>query len=179
MLRLFAAIALPDEIAAALLPLQRAVPGAKWSPRENFHVTLRFMGAVDEPTAEELDMALARAQVAPFALRLGRAGFFGGTQPHALFVHADGGDPLSVLRGRAERACRDCGLEPDRRAYTPHATLAYLGRDVDPARVHAWERAHALFEAGPWTVDRFFLWSSHSGDGPSRYRLEAEYPLTG
>ncbi len=56
--RLFAAIAIPDDIAERLLALQKGVPGAKWRPRENLHLTLRFFGDVAEPVADEIDAAL-------------------------------------------------------------------------------------------------------------------------
>jgi RNA 2',3'-cyclic 3'-phosphodiesterase len=177
MLRLFVSIPVPEPVGDALVPLQRAVPGARWSPRENFHLTLRFIGEVDEALAGDLDERLAAIAVAPFELSASRGGFFGGANPHALFVHVDGGEPLATLRRRCERACREVGLEADTRAYTPHVTLAYLGAGVEPALVHQFERVTALFRAGPWMADRFQLVSSHRGRGANLYRVEAEYPL--
>jgi 2'-5' RNA ligase len=177
--RLFVSLPIPDPVAAALTPLQRGVPGAKWSPRENLHVTLRFVGEIDDAVARDLDEALGRIEMAPFALATGRAGFFGGAQPHALFMHVEGGEPLATLRRRCERACREVGLPPDTRAYLPHVTLAYLGRATDPALAIGFEKAHALHRAPPWTADRFLLQSSRPTARANLYRDEAEYPLTG
>jgi 2'-5' RNA ligase len=89
-LRLFAALALPDHVAEGLLALMKGVPGAKWRPRENLHLTLRFFGELAEPVAEDLDSALEEATrgIAPFEVRLKSAGSFGGADPHALWIGA-------------------------------------------------------------------------------------------
>ncbi|MBK8544651.1 MAG: hypothetical protein IPL62_14550 [Caulobacteraceae bacterium] len=60
-LRLFAALSIPDHIAERLLPLMKGVGGAKWRPRENLHLTLRFFGELTEPVAEYLDSELEAA----------------------------------------------------------------------------------------------------------------------
>jgi 2'-5' RNA ligase len=179
MLRLFVACPVPPFIADRATAIQAGVPGARWSPRENLHVTLRFCGDVDEAQAEDLDAALAGISQGPIRLELKGAGWFGGDRPHALHLHVDGGEPLRVLRGRVEKACRAAGLVADTGAYTPHLTLAYLREGADLDRVMAFVRNQSLFRADPWTADRFHLYSSHPGRGPSRYRIEAEYPLLG
>jgi RNA 2',3'-cyclic 3'-phosphodiesterase len=179
MLRLFIALPVPDEIAARAIAIQRGVPGAKWRPRDTLHVTLRFVGEVDERFAEELDGLLAAIRVKPFALELKGAGSFGGADPHALFLHVDGAEPLRRLAAACDSACRKLGKPPDRERYTPHLTIAYLRGGTDPARVFAFERNQSLFRAGPWIADRFHLYSSWLGKGPSRYVAEAEYPLEG
>nr|NIR59801.1 RNA 2',3'-cyclic phosphodiesterase [Gammaproteobacteria bacterium] len=74
-LRLFAAIAVPDEIADRLAPLQRGVQGAAWRPREALHLTLRFFGEIDERLAEELDHELGRIRIPPFEVGLKGAGW--------------------------------------------------------------------------------------------------------
>ncbi len=179
MLRLFIALPVPDAIADRLVAIQRGVPGAQWRPREALHVTLRFVGEVDEPFAEELDHALAAIRQAPFEMRALGAGSFGGADPHSLFLHVDGGPALRALAGACDAACRRLGKPPERERYTPHVTLAYLRGGSDPARVFAFERNQSLFRAGPWIADRFHLYSSWLGKGPSRYEIEAEYPLMG
>lgn len=54
-LRLFIAIPLPEEITARLLTLEADVPGASWRLPEHFHLTLRFLGEIDEALAREVD----------------------------------------------------------------------------------------------------------------------------
>jgi 2'-5' RNA ligase len=177
--RLFAALDVPGEVAAALARLQRGVGGARWSPRENLHVTLRFFGDVPEPQADDLDAALREAALRrrAFEIRLKGAGFFGGAAPHALYIAVAPNEALAALAADCERAARRAGLPPETRKYVPHVTLAYLNRP-DLARVIAFERNNALFETPPWRVEQFGLYSSVVRNAaPSLYRLEADYAL--
>lgn len=180
MLRLFVALPLPDAIADTVVRAQSGFDGAKWSPRENLHVTLRFIGDVDERQAEDIDVALGEIRMAGFELALAGAGFFGHDQPHAMWLGVAQNDKLIALQKACERACRKAGLEASSRAYTPHATVCYLPRHQPLAPVIAYQQRHALFSTPTWVADRFYLYSSRTqGAGPSRYTIEAEYPLLG
>ena len=59
MIRLFVALALPDAVAEGLAVLQAGVPGARWSTRDQLHLTLRFIGEVDGRDAAAIDDTLA------------------------------------------------------------------------------------------------------------------------
>jgi RNA 2',3'-cyclic 3'-phosphodiesterase len=176
-LRLFAALALPDDIAALVLAQQRGVPGAHWRPRENLHLTLRFFGELSEPVAHDLDAELASFSAAPFELRLKGAGSFGGADPRTLWIGARASPALDHLAAACERAARRLRLKPEPRKFAPHVTLASLrGAALD--RVQAFEARLALFESPPFRVESFGLYSSFvRKSAPSHYRLEAEYPL--
>lgn len=178
-LRLFAAIGLPDHVAERLLALQKGVPGAKWRPRENLHITLRFFDEVAEPLAEEIDAALSQiaSAAAPFELRLKGAGAFGGAQPHSLWIGVAEQPVLTKLAADCERAARRLGLAPEKRKFAPHVTIAYLsGSPLE--RVQAFETRLGLFEAPPFLVSEFGLYSSRlRASAPSLYRLEADYAL--
>jgi 2'-5' RNA ligase len=178
-LRLFAAIDLPDDVGERLMALMKGVAGAKWRPRENLHMTLRFFGDVAEPVADDIDAALGEVAEAngPFELQLKGAGSFGGADPHALWVGARESAELSKLAKDCERAARRAGLKPETRRFTPHVTMAYLN-NAPLDRVQAFEQRFALFETRTFRVDRFALYSSQvRKSAPSLYRLEAEYPL--
>jgi len=180
-LRLFAAIAIPDETAARLLVLQHDLPGAKWRPRENLHLTLRFFDAVAEPVADEIDSELAQIAdaTAPFDLHLKGVGAFGGADPHAIYAGVAESAALKKLAADCERAARRVGLKAESRKFTPHVTLAYLN-NAELARVHAFESRLGLFQTPPFSVERFALYSSWTRkSAPSLYRLEAEYFLRG
>jgi 2'-5' RNA ligase len=159
----------------------RGVGGAKWRPRENLHLTLRFFGELTEPVAEDLDVELAAVTrgFAPFEVRLKGAGSFGGADPHALWIGSAQNDSLKQLAAACEKAARRIKLKPEPNRFTPHVTVAYLsGASLD--RVQMFEQAHALFEAAPFTAQSFGLYSSVTRkSAPSLYRLEAEYPLSG
>lgn len=178
-LRLFAAIAIPDFVAERVTPLMRGVSGAKWRPRENLHITLRFFGEVMEPVADEIDGELSALSAAPFDLTIKGAGAFGGADPHALWLGVVESAALKKLAADCERAARRVGLKPEPRKFMPHVTMAYLnGSPLE--RVHAFEKRLALFAAPAFRVERFGLYSSFTRkSAPSLYRLEAEYPLFG
>ncbi|WP_300542581.1 RNA 2',3'-cyclic phosphodiesterase [Maricaulis sp.] len=177
-LRLFAAIAVPEEIRAELVRLQKGVPGARWRPPENFHITLRFFGEIDERVAEDLDAELANIQMASFPLRLKGAGWFGKADPHALWLGVDTPEPLNWLNDKCERAARRAGLKPEPRKFHPHMTIAYLtGSPVD--KVNRFVQRTADLETEAWQVTRFSLYSSWITRGAANiYQVEADYPLT-
>jgi len=176
-IRLFAAIAAPPEIALGLARRQQGLPGARWRPAESLHVTLRFFGEVSEPVAADLDAELAAVPGAPFELMLEGVGSFGeGRDLRAVWAGVAESQPLRQLAGRCEAAARRAGLEPERRAYHPHITLAYL-KHTDPVRAAAWVQGHNLLKSPPFRVDRFGLYSSWLSSRGSRYELEREYRL--
>lgn len=179
--RIFAALEIPDDVADRLLTLMKDVPGAKWRPRENLHLTLRFFGEVPEPVADDIDAALGEVSESngPFELQLKGVGVFGGADPHTLWVGARESAELKKLAADCERAARRAGLKPEPRKFTAHVTLAYLS-NTPLDRVHAFEQRLGLFETAPFMVDRFGLYSSQvRKSAPSHYRLEADYPLNG
>ena len=177
MIRLFTAIAVPEDAAEALAPLAQGVPGARWSPPENLHITLRFVGDVAENTAEDLDAALGSAVMPPFEVSLAGVGSFGDEGGvNAIWAGVETGEPLGRLRRRCETAARRAGLKADTRVWKPHVTLAYL-RGAEVARVAAWTQSHNLLRVAPFEVTRFGLYSSWRTHGGSAYRLERSYPL--
>jgi 2'-5' RNA ligase len=178
MIRLFAAIAIPGEIAAPLMAATGfGVHGARWSPLENLHITLRFAGDIAESLAEDLDSALGSVTSPPFQLTIAGVGSFGDASGlAAIWAGVSPSEPLSVLHGRCEAAARRAGLKPDPRAWKPHVTVAYL-KGADPAEVARWTQANSLLRSPPFTVDRFGLYSSWRTRSGSAYRLERSYSL--
>ncbi len=177
MIRLFAAVAIPEDIREALVRRQNGLPGARWRPPESFHITLRFVGEVAETVADDLDGELSTIGGGPFEATLAGVGSFGeGDDLHAVWAGVEATAPLKQLAARCESAARRAGLKPDKRAWRPHVTLAYL-RHAEPARVAAWIQGHNLLKSPPFRIASFGLYSSWlSGEGSS-YRLEREYPL--
>ena len=177
MIRLFAALPVPDDIGHALQSRQQGLPGARWRPLEALHVTLRFFGDLREDVADDLDAALSTVAGTPFELSLEGAGAFGeGEDLHAVWAGVAENAALRQLAARCESAARKAGLKAETRAYRPHVTLAYLKRP-DPARVAAWIQGHNLLKSPPWRAASFGLYSSWRGPDGSAYRLEREYPL--
>ncbi len=177
MIRLFAALSVPDDIGQALARRQHGIEAARWRPLEALHVTLRFVGDIREDIARDLDAELAALRLPAFEIVLQGAGAFGeGADVHAVWAGLAQSEPLQRLARACETAARRVGLKPDPRTYRPHVTLAYL-RHANPAEVGAWVQANNLLQSPPIPIDRFGLYSSTLGGEGSRYRREAEYPL--
>lgn len=178
MVRLFAAVAIPDEVGMALKKRQKGIEGARWRPLDALHVTLRFFGDVREDVARDLDVELLSVAGRPFEMTLEGAGSFGeGPDIHAVWAGVTENGELRRLAQACEAAARRAGLKAEHRHYRPHVTLAYT-RHPDPATVAGWIQAHNLLKSPPIRVESFGLYSSHATKEGSRYRLEAEYPLT-
>lgn len=176
MIRLFVGLKLPDAPARHLQALGGGIPGARWVEARNLHVTLRFIGEVDEGLAAEIDEALAQVQAPAFDLALTGFGTFGRSKPNHLWAAVEKTPALLHLQAKVEAALSRLGLAPEGRKYLPHVTLARL-RDAPVARVQDFIVHASPFHAGPWPVRNFVLFSSHLGHGGAEYEVVAEYPL--
>jgi RNA 2',3'-cyclic 3'-phosphodiesterase len=178
MLRLFVGIEFPPELKLRLSLLCTGVAGAKWVDSGNLHLTLRFIGEIDEGTAADVDEALAELQARRFTLRLAGTGVFGGNRPHALWVGVERDPELVRLRDKIEQALIRVGLAPESRKFAPHVTLARL-RDPTVDQLGGFLSAHASFRAEPMPIDHFSLIASYPTKAGSIYEAQADYKLAG
>ena len=177
-MRLFAAILVPEDIRRELAGLAGGLPGARWSPEENYHLTLRFIGEVDNGFAEELAEALSHVGSEEFELAIESLGSFGGARPRAVWAGVAGSAPLTALRRRVESALVRAGLPPEERKFTPHITLARTA-GARPAAVAAWLQDRGAFRLPGFAVEGFSLMSSRLGGEAPVYREEVRYPFGG
>ena len=176
-MRLFVALDLPWEVRRQLSQLATALPGARFLPPENYHVTLRFMGEMPAHRAEELDLALAALRGKRFTLQLGGVGVFEKAgRPQTLFVGVERSPQLEHLQTKIETAVQRIGFEPERRRYTPHVSVARLD-GAPSAKLAQWVQRHNLMRAEPLAVEHFTLFSSQLGKDGAAYTAEVEYPL--
>ncbi len=177
MIRVFVGIPLPEDLRLRLAGLCAGVPGAKWVAPENLHLTLRFIGEVEETLAEDVDAALARLSTPAFTLTFDRVDAFGsGRRARVLWVGVERNPALERLHDGVEAAVVRQGLEAESRKFTPHVTLARL-KGTASARLGGYLSAHGGFRHGPVPVDRFTLFSSRLGKTGAVYFEEATYPL--
>lgn len=188
-MRLFVALCPPPEILRELLAATDDLRGAgrdwagpgsvRWTRPELLHLTLAFLGEVDDTTRAALAVRLARAagRAAPLTLSLGAAGRFG---DRVLWTRVRGDTTgLRRLADSVRAAARRVRLPVEDRPYRPHVTLA---RTKGGADLRVPVDTLAGFESSPWTADRLELVSSRLGAGPdrtSRYETVAAWPLTG
>jgi 2'-5' RNA ligase len=175
-IRLFVALEIPEQVRAMLVRVQSGVPGARWAAPEHMHLTLRFIGEVDEPVGHDIDDALSGIRAPTFEMELAGVGEFGGKNPRALWAGVRGPGALLHLQMKIETALQRFGLEPERRKFTPHVTLARL-KAAPQGRVMDFLTDHALFSSGLFRADHFVLFSSLLGSNGPIYRAERVYAL--
>jgi len=174
--RLFVAIRPPEPVRERLLDAMEGIEGARWQDEEHLHVTLRFVGAVERPIANELADALGRITAPRFPLEIaGVSHFERKGRPHTLWAGLRPSEGLDLLRQRVERACAGVGLERETRRFTPHITLARLGHGTGP--VALWLAANGALRTEPWEVEAFSLFESHLAHTGAQYEEIVRYPL--
>jgi 2'-5' RNA ligase len=174
--RLFTGLELPADIRLSLSFLRGGLPGARWIEPENYHLTLRFIGDVDERVARDVDSMLDQVNRRGFELKLDGLTSFGGRRPRAVVATVAASSALFELQAEHERIMQRIGLEPEGRKYTPHVTLA-RPRDASSGQVAEYLGERGMFRSAPFPVGRFVLYSSRASVGGGPYIVEASYPL--
>ena len=157
--RLFTALEIPSSVAQSLARLRGGLNGARWIDAEYYHITLRFIGDVDERVAHDVAHALYAIRRPPFTVALDELTSFGGDKPRAIVVRARPEPVLMELQAEQERLLRRLGAPPEPRKYTPHVTLARL-RGAAPSAVAAYLGARGYFPSLTFEATRFVLGSN-------------------
>lgn len=182
-MRLFVALMPPAPVLAELgqhtAPLRQRAPGLRWTRTEQWHVTLAFLGEVDDAALPRLSRRLARAAARhpPPRLRFDGGGRFG---DRVLWTGVQGDRrALRALVDTVRAAARRSGVPVPDRDYRPHLTLARSGGDTD---LRPLAGLLAGFHGTPWTADGVALVRSRLGAGPDGtavHQQVAHWPLTG
>jgi RNA 2',3'-cyclic 3'-phosphodiesterase len=182
-MRLFVAIAPPaaalDELAAATVPLRDWWPQLRWTDRRTWHLTLAFLGEVDETAAGRLGPRLERAALRHPALPLSVAGAGAFARPARARVLWAGiaGDhrALAALAGSVGAGCRRAGAPPpdEGRRLKPHLTLAYCRELTD---VRALVESLSGYSGTTWQASEIRLFRSFLGPRP-RHEVIGSWPL--
>jgi len=182
-MRLFVAIALPaaaaGELDSAVAPLRLAWPELRWTGRDAWHLTLAFLGEVDEELTGKLGDRLERAAArhARLSLSLGGAGAFPTAARARVLWTGIRGDRrgLAALAASVAAGARRAGVPPTQegRRYEPHLTLA---RCRAPADVQTLVATLGGFAGTPWTASEIYLIRSRLQDQP-RYETLGAWPM--
>ena len=176
--RLFIALSPPESVRVSVAALGTSLRGVRWTPVEQLHVTLRFLGDITPEMRDSLKERLATIRVEPFILPVEGVGAFPQKgPPRVLWVGIGSGHPrLHQLRQRIDDTLLALGLEVELRAFHPHVTV---GRSTETAAaaVNAWVRTHRDF-AGPFfLVDAFDLYASELHPAGVEHHLVTRFPL--
>ena len=150
------------------------VSGARWQDEGQLHLTLRYIGEIDERTAEEIADAARHLAFTPFDIAVEGCFFFARKGiPTQLYAAIAPDDRLAALHKKLDRICVKCGVEPERRKFVPHITLARLNRSAGP--LDTFLSRHGAVSLGPWRVDDYILYESHLREQGSLYEPLCTY----
>lgn len=175
--RLFTALEIPAEIGRGLSMLRGGISGARWIDPENYHVTLRFVGDVDDAVGRDIALMLGQVRRRAFDMVLDGVDQFGGHKPRAVFAAVKASSAIVELQQDHERLMQRLGLGAEGRTFKPHVTLARL-RDASARQVADYLALRAPYRSPPIHVPRFVLYSSRDSVGGGPYVVEASYPLS-
>lgn len=174
--RLFVGLRPPPPVRAALMQAMGGVPGARWQDDEQLHITLRFIGEVDGRMADDVAAVLNTVEAAPLKIRIDGIGSFDKRgHVNALWAGVQPRNAIGALHRKVDQALIRAGLEPERRTYLPHVTLARLGRGGGPA--DRWLVDHRALAIESFAIAHFILFESHLGRDGASYSAIARYPL--
>lgn len=174
--RLYVALRLPPAIREACLDaMERGPAGWAWQDEEQLHLTLRYIGEVERPMAEEIATALENLHAPAPTIQLAGVGHFDHGPNSTLFARVAPREPLAAMHEKIDRLLVRSGLPTERRAYLPHITLARKRGAADHPDL--WIEARAGLTSTAETIGHATLFESHLGKHGATYEPIARYPL--
>ncbi len=182
-MRLFTAIDIPADVMArltALLDRLRPTARIKWSPPGNMHITTKFIGEWPEARLDELTTALRNLPPhPPIEIQISKLGFFPNPHsPRVFWAGIQAPPELADLARDTDKALSALGIEPEKRAFSPHLTLARIKEPVPLAKLHATIAQLDALEFGSFTAPAFYLYQSRLSPSASVYTKLSEFKLS-
>ena len=175
--RLFIAIDLPEELRGNVSALYYGFSKTRWTLPEQLHLTLRFIGEVDGLLFRQIIDHLETIKFTPFTMQLNGLGYFPPRRrPNILWVGVSKNEALTQLQRRLETCLVRLGLEPERRKFHPHLTIARLSPATSLAKLADYLALNGAFSLPPFTVKNFHLYSSHLSKQGADHQIEATFP---
>ena len=174
--RLFTGLEIPEPLGRDLALLRGGLFGARWIDEEDYHLTLRFIGDIDDALAEEVWQVLGQIRRRSFTVTLDGLDVFGGDKPRMLIARAKADPALVELQAEQERLLRRIGLAPEPRKFRPHVTLARL-KSVSETAAADYLASRGYFPSRAFEASRFVLYSARESVGGGPYVVEEAYPL--
>jgi RNA 2',3'-cyclic 3'-phosphodiesterase len=182
-MRIFIALDIPGEVRTRLAKyaerLRAYAPEARWSRVEGLHLTLKFIGEVKDEKFKQISGALAAIKAAPITVSFSNAGFFPTPRsPRVFWAGVESGQELPALAAAIDNSLEKLGIEREKRAYSPHLTLARAGADPGSLKGLAplLER-EAPPQFGTMTAREFWIYRSELGRGGSKYTKLERFTL--
>lgn len=176
--RLFVALLPTEPARAAMAELADGLARARWTPPEQIHLTLRFIGDVSNEELQRVRDALAKVRVAPFPLGVEGVGFFPPRgQPNVVWAGVGAVHPFMLrLRQQVDDRLLASGVPFELRPFAPHFTLGRT-RDASPAAVVQWLKRHRDFAGPVWRAEAFHLMASTLAPAGAVHQILDTLPL--
>jgi 2'-5' RNA ligase len=191
-MRLFVALDIPDEVrdklSSVCTQLKSSCPDARWARPDGFHITLKFLGHVenqkDPHKLDSIVSALTNAtsaseEASPIQISFRGLGFFPNDhRPSVLWCGVEGSTNLADLASRIERACEPLGFPPESRPYSPHLTLARLGPQTRCPGLVSATSSYRQQSFGEAREANFHLFESFTKSSGAEYKRLHTFPFT-
>ncbi len=167
-IRAFIAAALPahiiDHVTAVRESLRSAGIRAKWARASNMHLTLKFLGSIDEKEVAPAGRAMSESTggATPITLLARGIGIFPSLRrPRVIWVGLAGEtEKLTLLQGALEDALGAAGFPGENRAFSAHLTVGRVRERIDLKKLSDMIERFEKFESEPFAVDRVILFKS-------------------
>ncbi|MFK5978174.1 MAG: RNA 2',3'-cyclic phosphodiesterase [Rhizobiaceae bacterium] len=169
--RLFTGLKIPSDLATSLSFLRGGIAGARWIEPEDYHITLSFIGDVDEGAAQKVATTLETVRASEFTLKILGFDSFGSKKPRALFAKVEASDMLLQLQRSQDTLLRQSGLAIDARKYVPHITLARTSQ-AKRGDIAGFLSSHVGYSSPPFKISEFVLFSAKDSIGGGPYVVE-------
>lgn len=179
-MRAFVALDLPEALLDPVSRLQAGLTVGRLVPEENLHLTLAFLGDVEDTRAHDLAEALASQRLPKVTLELGGLDLFGGKRSSALVIGADG-DGLERLHAKVMRTAREVDIDLPRERFRPHVTIARFTGALTPkdqGRLADFLKLNGRFSLDPVACETITLYRSHLRNDGAIHEPLADFPLT-
>lgn len=174
--RLFVALETPPALAASLLATLPRERGVRPAPAAQVHLTLRFVGEVEDERAAAIEEALGTIASASVPVRVAGVGRFG-RRGGILWAGIAPSEPLLALHGAIDLALGDAGVEPDTRPFHPHLTLARCAPHAPEPLLREWVAAQRELACPPYAARRFVLFESRLQRQGAEHRCRRAFAL--
>ena len=158
--RLFVAVDIPETHVDTLTQVRDNTLNARWTPSDQYHLTLRFIGDTDDTHMETIRENLAGISHSSFTCNISGLGSFPSrSKPRVLVVRIEDNPALLALQRDVDRVLCELGVETDKKSFRPHITIARL-KWAKSEDVEWFMRDHESLELEPFIVSSFYLYES-------------------
>lgn len=159
------------------MSVQQPLAGARWQRADQLHLTLVFLGSVEEQGLPDIRSAARNLPIMPFDLAVHGVGCFGlPERPKNLWAGVEPGEKPTELHEALNQRLSLYGLGQEKRRFRSHITLARFKREA--GSVQELLQQYRDFNAGSFRVDAITLYQSTQGPQGSVYTILDRFSLS-